>query len=126
MKEPHDKHAGRSKDSKYRSQDNSKARIDAAQKGAQGIKQVEKKLGTEVDTTKVKARVDGVSNGRVYDGLAMKPDGTYVGIEVESGTASRNADQRAFDGAVSHSNPATATRNGKIINITEVIEQKVP
>ncbi|MFJ7289688.1 hypothetical protein ACIQUC_15360 [Curtobacterium sp. NPDC098951] len=125
-KEPHDKHGGRSKDGKYRSQDNSKARVDAAEKEAQGIKQVEKRLGTEVDTTKVKARVDGVSNGRVYDGLAKKPDGTYVGIEIKSGAASRNAEQRAFDGAVSPSNPAIATLNGRIIKITEVIEQKVP
>lgn len=70
--------------------------------------------------------VDGVSNGRVYDGLAKKPDGTYVGIEIQSGTASRNAEQRAFDGAVSPNNPATATLNGRIITITEVIEQKVP
>lgn len=70
--------------------------------------------------------VDGVSNGRVYGGLAKKPDGTYVGIEMKSDTASRTAEQRAFDGAVSPNNPATATLNGRIITITEVIEQKVP
>ncbi|MEK6345746.1 MAG: hypothetical protein V4737_18200 [Curtobacterium sp.] len=70
--------------------------------------------------------MDGVPNGRVYDGLAEKPDGTYVGVEIKSGTATRNAEQRAFDNAVSPENPATATLNGKTIKITEVIEQKVP
>ncbi|WP_221180637.1 hypothetical protein [Curtobacterium sp. PhB115] len=55
-----------------------------------------------------------------------KPDGTYAGIEIKSGTASRTAAQRAFDTAVSPDNPAIATLNGKIIKITEVIEQKVP
>ncbi|MGL3200226.1 MULTISPECIES: hypothetical protein [Curtobacterium] len=125
-KEPNEDHPGRSKDGTYRSQNNDEARVDAAQKEAQGIKQVEKQLGTKVDTTKVKAKVDGVPNGRIYDGLAEKPDGTYVGVEIKSGTATRNAEQRAFDNAVSPENPATATLNGKTIKITEVIEQKVP
>lgn len=125
-KEPNEKHSGRSKDGTYRSENSDKARVDAAQKEADGLKQVGKKLGAEVDTTKVRASVDGVPNGRVYDGLVKKPDGTYVGVEIKSGTAIRSAAQRAFDAAVSPSNPATATLNGKIIKITEVIEQKVP
>jgi hypothetical protein len=68
----------------------------------------------------VKARVNGVEIGRLYDGLSLKSDGTWEGIEVKSGTSPITPGQRAFDGAVSPSNPATATINGQQIKITSV------
>lgn len=125
-KEPNEQHPGRNNDGTYRSENNDSARVDAAQKEADGLKQVEKQLGTTVDTTKVKATVDGVPNGRVYDGLVQKADGTYIGVEIKSGTAVRSPAQREFDAAISPENPASATLNGKVIKITEFIERKVP
>lgn len=125
-KEPNEQHPGRNNDGTYRSENNDSARVDAAQKEADGLKQVEKQLGTTVDTTKVKATVDGVPNGRIYDGLVQKADGTYIGVEIKSGTAVRSPAQREFDAAISPENPASATLNGKVIKITEFIERKVP
>jgi hypothetical protein len=125
-KEPNEQHPGRNNDGTYRSENNDSARVDAAQKEADGLKQVEKQLGTTVDTTKVKATVDGVPNGRIYDGLVQKADGTYIGVEIKSGTAVRSPAQREFDAAISPENPAYATLDGKVIKITEFIERKVP
>ena len=68
----------------------------------------------------VRATVDGVDGQRYYDGLAEKPDGTYVGIEVKSATGTPTKAQEACDGAVSQTNPATATLNGQTIRITAV------
>lgn len=78
-----------------------------------------------------KAKLDGVEHGRYYDGLAQKSDGTYKGIEIKSGDASRNGEQRAFDSKVSPQNPAYVTitnKNGAIetVKITEVEVRKVP
>ncbi|WP_100454865.1 WXG100-like domain-containing protein [Mycobacteroides abscessus] len=83
-----------------------------------------------VSTERRKANVDGVENGRYYDGLAQKADGTYKGIEVKSGDATRNAEQRAFDSAVSPQNPAYVTitnRSGEVetVKVTEVEVIKV-
>lgn len=83
-----------------------------------------------MSTERRKAKVDGVDNGRYYDGLAQKSDGTYKGIEVKSGDATRDADQRAFDSAVSPENPAYVTitnRSGDIetVKVTEVEVVKV-
>lgn len=123
--EPDDDHPGSSKDGTYRSENNDPGRVDVAQKEGAGPTHVGKRLGAEAETTKV-APLDGVPNARVHDGLAKKPGGTYVGIEIKSGTASRNSAQLAFDAAVSPSNPATASLNGKHIKIPGAIEEKVP
>ncbi|MGL6234053.1 MAG: hypothetical protein ACRC20_01780 [Segniliparus sp.] len=77
------------------------------------------------------ARVNGADNGRYYDGLARKPDGTYKGIEIKSGTGSRDPQQRAFDSKVSPENPAYVTitnERGEVetVKITDVEEIKVP
>lgn len=56
--------------------------------------------GRWVTNEQRKASVDGVPNGRFYDGLARKADGTYEGIEVKSGGASLTPEQKAFDAAV--------------------------
>jgi hypothetical protein len=63
---------------------------------------------------------------RYYDGLAEKPDGTYEGIEVKSGSAYCDARQREFDDAVNSGGPATANLNGRTIQITSVEVVRVP
>ena len=59
-------------------------------------------------------------------GLAEKPDGTYEGIEVKSGSAYCDARQREFDDAVNSGGPATANLNGRTIQITSVEVVRVP
>ncbi|MFT3798347.1 hypothetical protein [Microbacterium sp.] len=73
-------------------------------------------------------RLDGASadQGRYYDGLIRNADGTYTGIEVKSGTATRNAAQRGFDDAVSVETPAIAMLDEKPIRIVRVILETVP
>ena len=63
---------------------------------------------------------------RYYDGLAQNADGSYEGIAVKSGTATRDAGQRAFDGAVDAGTPAKAILNGKpiVIRSTDLIVVK--
>ncbi|OBF87923.1 hypothetical protein A5791_18515 [Mycobacterium sp. 852002-51163_SCH5372311] len=78
-----------------------------------------------------KATVNGAENGRFYDGLARKPDGTYEGIEVKSGGASLSQPQRAFDGNVSYDNPAHVTitnERGEVetVEVTSVHVETVP
>jgi Pretoxin HINT domain len=85
-----------------------------------GLQDYELQTGRAVVRGQVRASVSGVDNVRYYDGLAMKSDGTYEGIEVKSGTSQTTVGQRAFDGVVSSSNPATAKMNGQEIEITSV------
>jgi hypothetical protein len=124
--EPNENHPGRNKAGEYQSKDNDKARVDSAQKEAEGIKQYSKQNGgVHVDTDKVLAKQPGVEKGRFYDGLVKKPDGTYEGIEVKSGS-SKDAAQERFDAGVSYDDPAYATlRNGDRIKITSVDYQYV-
>ena len=71
------------------------------------------------------SRVEGGNpNGRKYDGLWEKPDGTYHGYEIKS-NSSNNAVQEANDAKVSSENPARATLNGKEIIITSVEKVRV-
>lgn len=64
---------------------------------------------------------------RYYDGLFENADGTYTGVEVKSGTASRNPAQRLFDGAVSVDRPAFVDiPNVGPRTITNVILERVP
>lgn len=75
----------------------------------------------EMISEKKMARVDGVPHGRYYDGIAQKQDGTWVGIEVKSGTGSHTKQQLTFDEAVSPNNPAHVTlSDGRQIKITEI------
>lgn len=88
---------------------------------SKGIDRYEARTGRTVERQQVRATVDGVDHGRFFDGLAKKPDGTYEAIEVKGGTATKNAPQRAFDDAISPSNPAHATLpDGTRITITSV------
>lgn len=122
---PNQEHPGRNNKGEYQSKDNDKARVDSAQKEAQGIKQYEEEFSTKVTTTqKVRASMDGATKQRVYDGLVKKPDGTWEGIEVKSGSSADGA-QEAFDRAVSYDRPAYATLNGERIEITSVNYQRV-
>lgn len=125
-KEQNEKHPGRSKDGTYRSEGNEEAHADVKAKERQGVEEVAEDAGLPYRTDQVKARVDGAPNGRFFDGLMEKPDGTWAGIEVKSGGATRNAEQRSFDGLVSYDNPAYATIDGKLVKITSVILKKVP
>ena len=66
-----------------------------------------------------------------YDGLVRNADGTYTavetytGAEVKSGTAALSPSQRAFDGAVDSGQPATATLDGRPIQITRTVLVRV-
>jgi RHS repeat-associated protein len=84
------------------------------------LQDYELQTGRAVVRGQVRASVNGADNVRYYDGLSLKSDGTYEGIEVKSGTSPYNGGQRAFDGQVSPSNPATAKMNGQEIEITSV------
>ncbi len=97
-----------------------------ADKEAQGLQDYSDLTGREAVPDHIQAKLPDGAQGRYYDGLALKPDGTYEGIEVKSGTASRNAAQRTFDGKVSPSNPATARLGGTEIKITSVRVITVP
>ncbi|MFG6502499.1 WXG100 family type VII secretion target [Microbacterium sp. P05] len=103
---------------------NSKPWVD---KEAQGIKQIETEEGVTVIRDKVIARVEGGNpNGRYFDGLIKNEDGTYTAVEVKSGSAVKDQNQRTFDDIVNGGTPATATVNGEKIRIVEVILREVP
>ncbi|SKT59627.1 putative NAD(+)--arginine ADP-ribosyltransferase Mav domain protein [Mycobacteroides abscessus subsp. abscessus] len=98
---------------------------------AEGVAKYKDETGRWVSTETKKSRVDGVDHGRYYDGHARKPDGTYEGIEVKSGGASRDGQQRAFDDAVSYENPAYVTITNEqgvveTVKITSVRVVEVP
>jgi hypothetical protein len=93
---------------------------------AQGLQDYTDLTGREAIPDHVQATLPDGAQGRYYDGLALKPDGTYEGVEVKSGTASRNLAQRTFDGKVSPSYPATARLGGQEIKITSVRVITVP
>jgi hypothetical protein len=80
------------------------------QREAEGIEKYKQaNEGRWVTTEQRKATVEGAPNGRFYDGLAKKPDGTYEGIEVKSGTAGLTKPQESFDGKVGYNNPGYVT-----------------
>ena len=83
-----------------------------------GLSKVEKQRGVEVIREQKLAKVEGTERGRYYDGLVKNPDGTYTGIEVKSGGARLEREQREFDSLVSPENPATTKLNGETIKIT--------
>lgn len=91
-----------------------------------GLTEYEETTGRTVVTSQVRASFSGEDQGRFYDGLSENPDGTYQGIEVKGGSATRTAPQRSFDERVAADNPAFATYNGKPIVITSVYVVNVP
>ncbi|MBF4582534.1 hypothetical protein ITJ54_07625 [Curtobacterium sp. VKM Ac-2865] len=125
-KEPNEQHPGRSNDGTYRSDGNQLSQAEVKEKELRGVREVAEDEGLPFRTDQKLAHVDGAPNGRLFDGLLEKPDGTLAGVEVKSGTASRNAQQRLFDDMVSYDNPATVTIDGKVWKITSVILKEVP
>ena len=80
----------------------------------------------EVIEDKRLAHIDGAPQGRYYDRLIQREDGTWVGLEVKSGDSSYAGGQRAADSMVSPDNPARVTLDdGRTIEVTEVYVQKV-
>ena len=88
-----------------------------ASQEAQGLVEYTLATGRSVDGTKVRATLPDGST-RYYDGLALKADGTYEGVEVKGGTGSLGEKQRRFDGQVDAGTVATARLNGMSIRIT--------
>ena len=69
-----------------------------------------------------KAHVEGVEQGRFYDGLAQEADGTWTGIENKHGKASLRPEQREFDQSVSPDNPARVRLDtGEEIEVVRVV-----
>jgi hypothetical protein len=96
-----------------------------------GLDQYAEDHGVEVINTKVRALVEGGrETGRYYDGLVrIGETDDYIAVEVKSGSAIDKyvgSDQEAFDKLVTSDNPATATLNGRPINIVRVERQDVP
>lgn len=93
-----------------------------------GLDQVAEREGVDIIRDQVAARHATTGDQiRYYDGLFRNRDGSYTGIEVKSGSASRNPAQRLFDGAVSVETPAVANLPdvGRI-NIVQVVLERVP
>ncbi len=126
---PHPVHGGRNVLGHYNG-DGQRPWLDAEKIG---LDQVAADTGKDVFRDKVRATIDGYHHNpqatsdqiRYYDGYFENADGTYTGIEVKSGTGSRDAAQRGFDGTVSPERPATAILNGERIQITRVILETV-
>lgn len=102
-------------------------------KEGQGLDLVELDQGAPVVRQQVNASIDGLERPgsgspqiRRYDGLFRNPDGTWTGVEVKSGSATRNPAQHLFDSTVSRDTPAIAKLDGAEIRIVQVILQEVP
>jgi len=81
----------------------------------------------EVIEYKRLARIEGAPQGRYYDRLVQREDGTWVGLEVKSGGFSYSGTQRAADNSVSPNNPAIVKLDdGRTIQVTKVAVWRVP
>jgi hypothetical protein len=105
---------------------NGGARGDAYVKEQEGLDEMATEFNSEVIRTQVRAEVEGAKSHRYFDGLMEKADGSFMGIEVKSGSGVPSPNQKNFDPLVSETNPATAKLNGKIIQITETYLKEVP
>lgn len=99
-------------------------------KERQGLDEVERETGLDVERQRARSSVTGSSQERYFDGYIKNEDGTYTAIEVKSGTGlqkyMRNAEnQKLFDESISPSHPATANIRGEKITITGVLVQVV-
>lgn len=102
-------------------------------KEGQGLDLIERRTGAAVVRDQVNASIPGhnkpgsdVPQVRRFDGLFPNRDGTWTGVEVKSGSATRNQAQQSFDDAISPDNPALAVLRGEQIRIVDVILQEVP
>jgi len=81
----------------------------------------------EIISDKRAARVEGTDKIRYYDRIIQREDGTWVGVEVKSGSARYSGQQKAFDELVSPDNPARVTLpDGRTIEITETMTLRAP
>jgi hypothetical protein len=97
-----------------------------AEAESQGLSAYELATGRTVVRDQVRATLsEGSGAPRYYDGLVHNPDGTYTGIEVKSGSATRTPGQRVFDEAVDNGAIARATLNGQPIQITSTVLVRV-
>ena len=82
-----------------------------------------KEVGIEIRkeiSSKHLATVEGTDYGRYFDRIIQLDDGTWVGLEIKSGSATRTPQQRAFDSLVSPDNPAKVTLDdGTTIYVTK-------
>ncbi len=79
----------------------------------------EARTGTTILRNKIRVKLPDGPQTREYDGLSLKPDGTYHAYEVKTGNSS-DPYQEGFDAKVSESNPAIGKLDGKEIKITSV------
>ena len=99
-------------------------------KEKQGLDEIEKELGEQIDRTKARSTLEGSSQHRYFDGYYKNADGSYTAVEVKSGSAldkylRNEGNQKAFDDAISSENPASVTLNGERVSVTNVRVQKV-
>lgn len=81
----------------------------------------------EIISEKRAARVEGTDKIRYYDRIIQREDGTWVGVEVKSGSAHYGGQQEAFDNLVSPDNPARVTLpDGRTIEISDIEVLQVP
>lgn len=92
---------------------------------AAGLAKYASRTGLQPVSTQVRASL-GDGSSRYYDGLALKADGTWEGVEVKSGVARKSASQTRFDESVNNGNAASALLNGSKIRITSVADQWMP
>lgn len=107
--------------------------FDAASAAKQdaGLQRYEKRFRVEVIRDQIVVRLASGEQARKFDGLAMKADGTYEGIEVKSGRAidtyNQPSDvQRLFDSKVGYSNQAIGTLpDGSMVRVTSVVLETI-
>ena len=129
-KKRHPKYSNRTVDGKYsRENGGATAYEDSEQIGEDMFKAVQERRGEpvmDVIRDKHMATVDGYDRRRCYDRVIQCHDGSYIGLEVKSGSASLNKHQRTFDALVSPDNPARIVHKGETISIIGVRHQRVP
>lgn len=92
----------------------------------QGLLDVEVRLKVSVNAEQVLAHVGGLVSGRFFDGVVLKPDGTYEAIDVLYGDEEQSSTQISFDRGIGLESPALATlKLGETVKITSVVVVRV-
>ncbi|WP_131295727.1 hypothetical protein [Schaalia georgiae] len=129
-KKRHPKYSNRTTDGKYAKENGGATTYeDSEQIGEDMFKAVQERRGEpvmDVIRDKHMATVGGYDRRRCYDRVIQCHDGSYIGLEVKSGSASLNEHQRTFDALVSPANPARIVHKGETISIIGVRYQQVP
>lgn len=129
-KKRHPKYSNRTTDGKYAKENGGATTYEDSEQIGEDMFTAEQadrgKPVMDVIRDKHMATVDGYDRRRCYDRVIQCHDGSYIGLEVKSGSASLNEHQRTFDALVSPTNPARIVHKGKTISIIGVAYQKVP